>query len=114
MPRSISRQGRALPGLCQVDFFQTSAPLKKFYSSCKEILKEMRAIIFKASLVASLLFAVALVGALPTRSDNSSLKSEERPGKLGGKKRMTPYSYRSPGAKHKLVIPAEALELRLE
>ena len=90
--------------------------MKKFYSSCKEILKEMRAIIFKTSLVASLLFAVALVGALPTRSDNSSLRariaSEERPGKRGGKKRMTPYSYRSPGAKHKLVIPAEDRELR--
>ncbi|HKS39556.1 MAG TPA: S8 family serine peptidase [Blastocatellia bacterium] len=76
----------------------------------------MRAIIFKTSLVASLLFAIALVGAWPTRSDNSSLKtrigSEERPGKRGGKKRMTPYSYRSPGAKHKLVIPAEDRELR--
>jgi hypothetical protein len=116
MPRSMSRQGRALPGLCQVDFYKPLRPLKKFYSSCKEILKKMRAIIFKTSLVASLLLAIALVGALPTRSDNSSLKTrignEERPGKREGKKRMTPYSYRSPGAKHKLVIPAEDRELR--
>lgn len=75
----------------------------------------MRAIILKASLVFSLLFAIAAVGALPTRSDNSPLKSaiarEERPGKRGGKQRMTPYSYRSPGAKHKLVIPARDREL---
>lgn len=75
----------------------------------------MRAFILKASLVFSLLLAVAMVGALPTRSDNSSLKSriasEERPGKRGGKHKMTPYSYRSPGAKHKLVIPAEDREL---
>ncbi|MGA9771908.1 MAG: S8 family serine peptidase [Blastocatellia bacterium] len=75
----------------------------------------MRAIIFKTSLVASLLLVVALVGALPTRSDNGSLRSgivsESRPGKRAGKQRMTPYTYRSPGAKHKLVIPAEDREL---
>ena len=71
----------------------------------------MRAIILKTTLVASLLLAVSVVGALPTLSDSGSLKKrevgEDRSVKRQGQRRVTPYTYRSPGAKHKLLIPAE-------
>lgn len=82
----------------------------EFFRSCKEILK-MRAFLLNTLLIASLLVAVSIVGALPSSSDNTSLKrfrtSQDRAAKPAGKRRMTPFSYRSPGAKHKLLIPAE-------
>jgi Subtilase family len=79
----------------------------------------MRDFVLKASLVASLLLMIALVGAWPTRSDNSSERvrqSGERATaeKRGRRQASTPLSYRSPGFKHKLIIPAEDVELEQE
>jgi hypothetical protein len=72
----------------------------------------MRDFILKASFVASLLLTIALVGAWPTRSDDNrkGLRQpvEHNVGEKRGKRTtVTPLSYRSPGSKHKLLIPAE-------
>ncbi|HVG19223.1 MAG TPA: S8 family serine peptidase, partial [Blastocatellia bacterium] len=79
----------------------------------------MRDSILRASLVASLLLMTALVGAWPTRSDDGA-EAFRRPGqnapaeKRGRRATVTPLSYRSPGSKHKLLIPAEDAELTSE
>ena len=74
----------------------------------------MKAFWLKSSLVAVLLLVVAAVGALPTRSDSeqrrksfSSPSTQER-----RKGASTPLSYRSAGARHKLMIPNEDVELQ--
>src|SRR5215216_2865130 len=78
----------------------------------------MRGLILKLSLIASLLSIIALVGALPTRSDDAARlrKTDESTfaEKRGRRMAMTPLSYRSPGSKHKLLIPSEDAELEQE
>src|SRR5215208_4197225 len=78
----------------------------------------MRAFILKTSLIASLLSIIALVAALPTRSDNTARlqKTDESTfaEKRGRRIAVTPRSYRSPGSKHKLLIPSEDVELEQE
>lgn len=76
----------------------------------------MRDLILKSSLVALLLLMIAFVGALPTRSDNGAGRLQQSgeytpPEKRGGRTAIAPLSYRSPGSKHKLLIPAEDKEL---
>jgi Subtilase family. len=74
----------------------------------------MKAFWLKSSLVGILLLFVAAVGALPTRSDSGQkLKSlDERQTPKHGATAATPLSYRSPGARHKLVIANDDLELQ--
>jgi hypothetical protein len=79
----------------------------------------MRALIVKTSLVASLLLMIALVGAWPTRSDNGVKRAQQADEQRSAEKRgkrseMSPLSYRSPGSKHKLLIPAGDAELERE
>ena len=79
----------------------------------------MRDFVLRASLVASLLLIIALVGALPARSDNGAgrLRQSDEGAiaeKRGKRRASTPLSYRSPGSKHKLLIPAEDVELAQE
>lgn len=74
----------------------------------------MKSFTFRISLAASLLILLSLAGALPTRSDNSGAKfnkSENRAGKLRSQSGLKPLSYRSPGATHKLMLPADDPEL---
>src|SRR5215210_7891117 len=79
----------------------------------------MRDFVLKASLVASLLLMIALVGAGPASSDNGAERLRQ-PGqhaiaeKRGRRQAPTPLSYRSPGSKHKLLIPAHDAELERE
>ncbi|HEY9230770.1 MAG TPA: S8 family serine peptidase, partial [Blastocatellia bacterium] len=75
----------------------------------------MKAFWLKSSLVTSLLLLVAAVGALPTRSDSGQQKPklvDERPSQKRGAATPTPLAYRSPGARHKLVIANHDLELQ--
>ncbi|HEX8088923.1 MAG TPA: S8 family serine peptidase [Blastocatellia bacterium] len=79
----------------------------------------MRGFIFKASLAASLPLMIALAGAWPAHSDNGAERTERlaqnsAAEKRGGRATMTPLSYRSPGSKHKLLIPAGDAELERE
>ena len=75
----------------------------------------MKAFWLKSSLVTSLLLLVAAVGALPTRSDSGRQRPnfvEDRTSQKRGAATTTPLAYRSPGARHKLVIPNHDLELQ--
>jgi hypothetical protein len=80
----------------------------------------MRVLFLRASLVISLLIAIVLIGALPTHSDTQRSKqrltNEDRATKRGGRHATLPLSYRSFGAQHKLLIPAEdaALEQQMD
>jgi Subtilase family len=75
----------------------------------------MKSFTLRISLAASLLFLLSLVGALPTRSDSSRAQvnresadgARKRPSRPGAK----PLSYRSPGAAHKLMLPADDPQL---
>jgi Subtilase family len=75
----------------------------------------MKAFWLKSSLISMMLLLVAAVGALPTRSDDGQkLRSfnERQPQKKHGARTSTPLSYRSPGARHKLVIANQDIELQ--
>ncbi|HKQ08658.1 MAG TPA: S8 family serine peptidase [Blastocatellia bacterium] len=75
----------------------------------------MKAFWLKSSLVTVLLLLVAVVGALPTRSDSGQQKPKlvvEQPSQKRGAATATPLAYRSPGARHKLVIPNADRELQ--
>ena len=73
----------------------------------------MRAMYVRASLVISLLIAIAMIGALPTRSDTQLSKkrqvNEDRTSKRAGQRKSSPLSYRSFGAHHKLLISNHSL-----
>lgn len=79
----------------------------------------MKSFTLKIALAASLLVLLSLVGALPTRSDSSQSKfkqqSEDRTLAKPSRTGVKPLSYRSPGAAHKLMLPADdpRLEQRL-
>ena len=75
----------------------------------------MKAFWLKSSLITVLLLLVAVVGALPTRSDSGQQKPKlvvEQPSQKRGAATATPLAYRSPGARHKLVIPNADRELQ--
>src|SRR3982750_2215347 len=74
----------------------------------------MKAFWLKSSLVTVLLLLVAVVGALPTRSDSGQKRKlvVEQPSQKRGAATATPLAYRSPGARHKLVIPNADRELQ--
>ena len=70
----------------------------------------MKSFTLRISLAASLLMLLALVGALPTRSDSGRARvnqqSEDR-AKGVARPGVKQLSYRSPGATHKLLLPAD-------
>ena len=70
----------------------------------------MKSFTLRISLAASLLMLLALVGALPTRSDSGRARvnqqSEDR-AKGAARPGVKQLSYRSPGATHKLLLPAD-------
>src|SRR6266550_1170003 len=75
----------------------------------------MKSFILSISFAASLLVLLAIVGALPARSDISQSKFKQQledrvPTKSFGT-RAKPLSYRSPGAAHKLMLPADDPQL---
>jgi Subtilase family len=74
----------------------------------------MKAFWLKTSLVTFLLVLVAAVGALPTRSDSGQKPKliDGHQAQKHGAMTSTPLSYRSPGARHKLVIANEDIELQ--
>src|SRR5215510_14806461 len=70
----------------------------------------MKSFTFRVSLAASLLVLLSFVGALPTRSDSKvqfKQKSEDRALKQSTRQGVKALSYRSPGATHKLMLPAD-------
>ncbi len=75
----------------------------------------MKSFTLRISLAASLLFLLLLVGALPTRSDSSrtqvNRQSEDDARKRPIRPAIKPLSYRSPGAAHKLMLPADDAQL---
>jgi|GEM_PF-638327 len=78
----------------------------------------MKSFILRISLAASLLILLSLVGALPTRSDSARAQFNQTLEHAGDRTRKThsrsglkPLSYRSQGATHKLVLPADDPEL---
>ncbi|MEK6407040.1 MAG: S8 family serine peptidase [Acidobacteriota bacterium] len=75
----------------------------------------MKSFTLRISLGAALLILLTVVGALPTRSDNSQSRinerSEDRAGKRHARPGVKPLAYRSPGAAHKLMLPADDSQL---
>ena len=78
----------------------------------------MNSFTFRISLAASLLILLSLVGALPTRSDSARTPFNQALEQAGDRTRkphtrsgLKPLSYRSPGATHKLLLPADDPEL---
>lgn len=75
----------------------------------------MKSFTLRISLAASMLILLSLVGALPTRSDSGKgsldRQSADRTRKRTARSGLTPLSYRSPGAAHKLMLPADDPEL---
>src|SRR5712692_6199307 len=75
----------------------------------------MKGLVLRISLAASLLALLSLVGALPTRSDSSQSQFDRQSGDRTSKRYaqpgVEPLSYRSPGATHKLMLPADDPEL---
>jgi hypothetical protein len=74
----------------------------------------MKSFTLRISLAASLLVLLSLVGALPTRSDSARAQfnqSEDQTGKRRSRPGLKPLSYRSLGATHKLMLPADDPEL---
>ncbi|HJZ67801.1 MAG TPA: S8 family serine peptidase, partial [Blastocatellia bacterium] len=70
----------------------------------------MKSFTFRISLAASLFILLSLVGALPTRSDSKvqfNQASEDRALKQRSRQGVKALSYRSPGATHKLMLPAD-------
>jgi hypothetical protein len=74
----------------------------------------MKSFTLRISLAGSLLILLSLVGALPTRSDSARAQfnqEEDRTRKPRSRSGLKPLSYRSPGATHKLMLPADDPEL---
>ncbi|HXG68919.1 MAG TPA: hypothetical protein VNO70_27720, partial [Blastocatellia bacterium] len=74
----------------------------------------MRAVIVRVSLIAILLVIVGLAGALPTLSDSAQRpRLSAAPQAKGRTLRpaTAPLTYRSPGARHKLLLPDDARSL---
>jgi hypothetical protein len=74
----------------------------------------MRGFTLRVSLVAGLLAATAMLAALPTFSSSELTRSPEEGPKnksVQSRNATAPLSYRSPGARHKFVVPAAAAEL---
>lgn len=74
----------------------------------------MKSFTLRISLAASLLILLSLVGALPTRSDSARTQLDKSPDQARPHRAQTgakPLSYRSPGATHKLMLPADDPEL---
>src|SRR5947207_2640906 len=73
----------------------------------------MKSFTLRISLAASLLILMSLVAALPTRSDSGRAQLNHSPdqGRQRRPQGLKPLSYRSPGANHKLVLPADDPEL---
>ena len=75
----------------------------------------MKGFTLRLSLVASLLVMFSLVGALPGQSDNSkhqfNPQSEDRARKGPARPGVRQLSYRSPGANHKLMVPADDADI---
>jgi subtilase family protein len=71
----------------------------------------MKSFTLSISFAASLLVLLAIVGALPARSDSNRPKftqpSEDRTNTRSLRNGVKPLSYRSPGAAHKLMLPAD-------
>jgi hypothetical protein len=75
----------------------------------------MKAIWFKSSLLGIVLAFVAVVGALPTHSDSGQQRpqfSDDHQGAKRGARTAEPLAYRSPGARHKLVISNDDVALQ--
>lgn len=77
----------------------------------------MKSFILRISIAGSLFVLLSLVAALPTRSDSKARfnqQLEDLVQKRGARQGVKPLSYRSPGATHKLMLPADdPLEQRL-
>jgi subtilase family protein len=75
----------------------------------------MKGFTLRLSLVASLLVMFSLVGALPGQSDNSkhqfNPQSQDRARKGPARPGVRQLSYRSPGANHKLMVPADDTDI---
>ena len=76
----------------------------------------MKSFTLSISFAASLLILLAIVGALPARSDSSRSKLNKQPAEDRALARpfsaaTKPLSYRSPGAAHKLMLPADDPQL---
>src|SRR2546422_5152349 len=75
----------------------------------------MKSFTLRISLAASLLILLALVGALPTRSDSGraqfNRQSEDRATKGPARPGVKQLSYRSPSATHKLMLPTDGAEI---
>jgi Subtilase family len=73
----------------------------------------MKSLTLRISIAGLLFVLLSLVAALPTRSDSKLQfnQSEDRAQKKGGKHGTNALSYRSPGATHKLVLPADDPQL---
>ena len=74
----------------------------------------MKSFTLRISLAASLLILLSLVGALPTRSDSARTQLDKSPDQARQHRPVPgvkPLSYRSPGATHKLMLPADDPEL---
>src|ERR1041384_2898914 len=74
----------------------------------------MKSFTLKVSLAVSLLALISLVGALPTKSDSARAQLDHSQGQARQHRALPgvkPLSYRSPGATHKLMLPADDPEL---
>jgi len=75
----------------------------------------MKSLTLRVSIAASMLMLIALIGALPTRSDNRKAqfdqKSEDRSIKGPVHPGAKQLSYRSPGANHKLMLGAQDTDI---
>src|SRR5512144_2737636 len=75
----------------------------------------MKSFTHRLSLAAGLLVLLAMVGALPTRSDSNRVRfnqqNERGTNKGPARSGVKQLSYRSPGSTHKLLLPAEDAEM---
>jgi hypothetical protein len=75
----------------------------------------MKGFTLRISLAASMFALLSLVGALPGKSDDLkpqlNRQSEDRPTKGRSRPGVKQLSYRSPGATHKLLLPADAPDI---
>lgn len=74
----------------------------------------MKAFWLKSSLITALLSLVAVVGTSPIHSDNGQSRKpfDERQTQKRGSRTSEPLTYRSPGARHKLLIPNDDPDLQ--
>src|SRR2546426_7084781 len=74
----------------------------------------MKSFVLRISLAASLLILLSLAAALPTRSDSTRAQFNQHSEDVARRRPargVKPLSYRSPGAAHKLMFPADDPEL---